>query len=238
MANIWLHRKRTLIKAINQITDTDYDDLDISVVLNVLWTVEDEDRDYLYATLRNMTSGSFDDTSYSKSFLEQLDLICSIPVEVPEYDEEESGLDETDDESELEESESEEEFIEEQPDNLKNSAVICLCSCILLFFSLYMKRETFNSSAILESFPKWPYFWIEFIVIVAGIIFAAYLIRSITNSIAEHIATVGYLILFMPFLWLLKGFAFSSSFGFYFNGTLFIIFIASLSRICSRKTIE
>lgn len=54
MADIWLHRKQELIRIINQVTDTDHDDLDMSVVLNVLWTVEDEERDHLNAVLTGM----------------------------------------------------------------------------------------------------------------------------------------------------------------------------------------
>ena len=59
MADIWLHRKQELIRVINQVTDTDYDDLDMSVVLNVLWTADDEERDYLNSVLRGMISALF-----------------------------------------------------------------------------------------------------------------------------------------------------------------------------------
>ena len=230
MADIWLHRKQELIRVINQVTDTDYDDLDMSVVLNVLWTADDEERDYLNSVLRGMISGSFDESNYSKSFLEQLDLICGVPVEARDYQDEEE-------ENDSEESEMEDELAEERETNSGRSWIICFLSLSAVIFSLYMNKATFNIAAILESFPKWPYFWFEFTLVVVGLIFTAYIIKSIVNTIAEHVATVGYLLLFMPLLWVLKGFTFSSSLWLYASGALLLIFITSLSRICSRKTI-
>jgi hypothetical protein len=94
MADIWLHRKQELIRIINQVTDTDHDDLDMSVVLNVLWTVEDEERDHLNAVLTGMITGSFDDSHYSRAFLEQLDLICGVPIKVDDYHEEDDDSEE------------------------------------------------------------------------------------------------------------------------------------------------
>ncbi len=230
MADIWLHRKQELIRVINQVTDTDYDDLDMSVVLNVLWTADDEERDYLNSVLRGMISGSFDDNSYSKSFLEQLDLICGVPIEARDYQEEEE-------ENDIEESELEDELAGERGTNSGRSWMICFISLSAVIFSLYMNKATFNIEAIWESLPKWPYFWFEFTLVVVGLIFTAYIIKSIVNTIAEHVATIGYLLLFMPLLWVLKGFTFSSPLWLYSSGVLLLIFITSLSRICSRKTI-
>jgi hypothetical protein len=229
MADIWLHRKQELIRVINQVTDTDYDDLDMSVVLNVLWTADDEERDYLNSVLRGMISGSFDESSYSKSFLEQLDLICGVPIEARDYQEEE--------ENDSEESELEDELAGERETNSDRSWMICFISLSAVIFSLYMNKATFNIEAIWESLPKWPYFWFEFTLVVVGLIFTAYIIKSIVNTIAEHVATIGYLLLFMPLLWVLKGFTFSSPLWLYSSGVLLLIFITSLSRICSRKTI-
>ncbi len=230
MADIWLHRKQELIRVINQVTDTDYDDLDMSVVLNVLWTADDEERDYLNSVLRGMISGSFDDNSYSKSFLEQLDLICGVPIEARDYQEEEE-------ENDSEESELEDELAGERGTNSGRSWMICFISLSAVIFSLYMNKATFNIEVIWESLPKWPYFWFEFTLVVVGLIFTAYIIKSIVNTIAEHVATIGYLLLFMPLLWVLKGFTFSSPLWLYSSGVLLLIFITSLSRICSRKTI-
>ncbi len=231
MADIWLHRKQELIRVINQVTDTDHDDLDMSVVLNVLWTAEDEERDYLNAVLTGMISGSFDDSHYSRTFLEQLDLICGVPIKVDEYYEEGDDRDEF----ELEE-DAEDNLISSGP-NSDHGWLISFISFIAVVFSLYFNKSTFNKEAMLAAIPKWPYFWFEFTLVVIGFIFTAYIIKSIVNCIAEHVATIGYLLLFMPFLCIVKGFAFFSPFWLYSCWTLSVIFIASLSRICSRKTI-
>ncbi|MDD2343861.1 MAG: hypothetical protein PHV54_13390 [Tolumonas sp.] len=233
MADIWLHRKQELIRVINQVTDTDYDDLDMSVVLNVLWTADDEERDYLNSALKSMISGSFDDISYSRSFLEQLDLICGVPIAVADDDEES----EHEEEQDTEEIESEDEFIEEKTTNLAHSWLICLISLSVVLFSLYLNKDSFNKEAMLDILPKWPYFWAEFALITAGLISVAYIIKSIVNGIAEYVATIGYLLLFMPLLCILKGFTFSSSLWLYFCVIFSIVFMTTLSRICSRKTV-
>nr|WP_321238193.1 hypothetical protein [uncultured Tolumonas sp.] len=235
MADIWLHRKQELIRVINQVTDTDYDDLDMSVVLNVLWTVDDEERDYLNSALKSMISGSFDDSSYSRSFLEQLDLICGVPIAVAvtddyEENDHEEGYD-------AEDAESEDELVEEKTANLTHSWLICFISLSVVVLSLYLNKDSFNKEAMLEILPKWPYFWSEFALITAGLIFTSYITKSIVNSIAEYLATIGYLLLFMPLLCVLKGFTFSSPLWLYSCVTLLIIFMTSLSRICSRKTV-
>ena len=233
MADIWLHRKQELIRVINQVTDTDYDDLDMSVVLNVLWTADDEERDYLNSALKSMISGSFDDISYSRSFLEQLDLICGVPIAVADDDEES----EHEEEQDTEEIESEDEFIEEKTTNLAHSWLICLISLSVVLFSLYLNKDSFNKETMLDILPKWPYFWAEFALITAGLISVAYIIKSIVNSIAEYVATIGYLLLFMPLLCILKGFTFSSSLWLYSCVIFSIVFMTTLSRICSRKTV-
>ncbi len=233
MADIWLHRKQELIRVINQVTDTDYDDLDMSVVLNVLWTVDDEERDYLNSALKNMISGSFDDLSYSRSFLEQLDLICGVPIVVADDDEESDHEEDHD----IEEVESEDEFIEEKTTNSAHSWWICFVSLSVVLLSLYLNKDSFHKDAMLEILPKWPYFWAEFALITAGLISVAYITKSIVNSIAEYVATIGYLLLFMPLLCVLKGFTFSSSLWLYSCVVLSIVFMTTLSRICSRKTV-
>ena len=233
MADIWLHRKQELIKVINQVTDTDYDDLDMSVVLNVLWTVDDEERDYLNSALKNMISGSFDDLSYSRSFLEQLDLICGVPIVVADDDEESDHEEDHD----IEEVESEDEFIEEKTPNSAHSWWICFVSLSVVLLSLYLNKDSFHKDAMLEILPKWPYFWAEFALITAGLISVAYITKSIVNSIAEYVATIGYLLLFMPLLCVLKGFTFSSSLWLYSCVILSVVFMTTLSRICSRKTV-
>lgn len=233
MADIWLHRKQELIRVINQVTDTDYDDLDMSVVLNVLWTVDDEERDYLNSALKNMISGSFDDLSYSRSFLEQLDLICGVPIVVADDDEESDHEEDHD----IEEVESEDEFIEEKTTNSAHSWWICFVSLSVVLLSLYLNKDSFHKDAMLEILPKWPYFWAEFALITAGLISVAYITKSIVNSIAEYVATIGYLLLFMPLLCVLKGFTFSSSLWLYSCVILSVVFMTTLSRICSRKTV-
>ena len=231
MADIWLHRKQELIRVINQVTDTDHDDLDMSVVLNVLWTAEDEERDYLNAVLTGMISGSFDDSHYSRRFLEQLDLICSVPIKVDDYHEEDDDSEEPELEDDAEDS------VISSGSNSDHSWLICFTSLSAVVFSLYLNKATFNKEAMLAALPKWPYFWFEFTLVVIGFIVTAYIIKSIVNSIADHLATIGYLLLFMPLLCIVKGFAFSSSFWLYSCWGLSVIFIASLSRICSQKTI-
>lgn len=232
MADIWLHRKQELIRVINQVTDTDHDDLDMSVVLNVLWTAEDEERDHLNAVLTGMISGSFDDAYYSRAFLEQLDLICGVPIKVDDYHEEGNDSEEP----ELEDDLAEDSLINTSPHS-DHGWLICFLSFSAVVFSLYLNKATFNKEAMLAALPKWPYFWFEFTLVVIGFIITAYIIKSIVNSIAEHMATIGYLLLFMPLLCIVKGFAFSSPFWLYSCWVLSVIFIASLSRICSRKTI-
>lgn len=233
MADIWLHRKQELIRVINQVTDTDYDDLDMSVVLNVLWTVDDEERVYLNSALKSMISGSFDDLNYSRSFLEQLDLICGVPIVVADDDEESDHEEDHD----IEEVESEDEFIEEKTTNSAHSWWICFVSLSVVLLSLYLNKDSFHKDAMLEILPKWPYFWAEFALITAGLISVAYITKSIVNSIAEYVATIGYLLLFMPLLCVLKGFTFSSSLWLYSCVILSVVFMTTLSRICSRKTV-
>ncbi|MDD2342673.1 MAG: hypothetical protein PHV54_07265, partial [Tolumonas sp.] len=199
----------------------------------VLWTADDEERDYLNSALKSMISGSFDDISYSRSFLEQLDLICGVPIAVAD-DYEES---EHEEEQDTEEIESEDEFIEEKTTNLAHSWLICLISLSVVLFSLYLNKDSFNKEAMLDILPKWPYFWAEFALITAGLISVAYIIKSIVNGIAEYVATIGYLLLFMPLLCILKGFTFSSSLWLYSCVIFSIVFMTTLSRICSRKTV-
>ncbi len=232
MADIWLHRKQELIRVINQVTDTDHDDLDMSVVLNVLWTAEDEEREHLNAVLTGMISGSFDDAHYSRAFLEQLDLICGVPIKVDDYHEEDNDSEE----QELEDDLAEDSLTNTSPHS-DHGWLICFISLSAVVFSLYLNKATFSQEAMLASLPKWPYFWFEFTLVVIGFIFTAYIIKSIVNSIADHLATIGYLLLFMPLLCIVKGFAFSSPLWLYSCWGLSVIFIASLSRICSRKTI-
>ena len=231
MADIWLHRKQELIRVINQVTDTAHDDLDMSVVLNVLWTAEDEERDHLNAVLTGMISGNFDDSHYSRAFLEQLDLICGVPIKVDDYHEDDDS-----EEPELEDDDVEDNVISSGL-NSERDWLICFISLSTVVFSLYLNKAAFNKEAMLAALPEWPYFWFEFTLVVIGFIFTAYIIKSIVNSIAEHVATIGYLLLFMPLLCIVKGFAFSSPFWLYSCWGLSVIFIASLSRICSRKTI-
>jgi len=242
MADIWLHRKQALIRVINQVTDTDRDDLDISVVLNVLWTADEEDRDYLNATLKGMISGSFDEFSYSRSFLEQLDLICSMPIPVSI----ESKVDAEDvistEENVIEDSEIDDDEVDINSTNLQPNKDHCWLFSFLFFIAIlscvYFNKATFDKEAMLASLPKWPYFWFEFVAVVTGFIFTAYIMKSFLNRIAEYVATIGYLLLFMPLLCIVNGFIFSSPLWLYSCWGLSIIFITLLSRICSRKTTE
>lgn len=246
MADIWLHRKQALIRVINQVTDTDHDDLDISVVLNVLWTADEEDRDYLNATLKGMISGSFDDVSYSRSFLEQLDLICGVPIlpSIESADNLEKAIsvedrviekDEIDDDYDNDEVEVNSVNLQPSKDHTWLFSFLCF---IAILSCIYANKATFDKEAMLASLPKWPYFWFEFVVVVTGFIFTAYVMKSFLTRLAEYVATVGYLLLFMPLLCILNGFVFSSPLWLYSCWGLSIIFITLVSRICSRKTIE
>lgn len=242
MADIWLHRKQALIRVINQVTDTDYDDLDISVVLNVLWTADEEDCDYIKTTLQGMISGAFDDNNYSRTFLEQLDLICGVPIitsiESEAIIEEAISTEENDiDDDKIDSNDADDNLTDTQPSK-DYSWLFSFLSFIAILSCLYINKASFDKEAMLASLPKWPYFWFEFIAVVTGFIFTAYIVKSIVSRIAEYIATIGYLLLFMPLLCIVNGFVFSSPLWLYSCWGLSIILITLLSRICSRKTIE
>lgn len=261
MGNIWLQRKLTLIQVINEITETDYDDINLSIVLNLLWTLEDEERDYLIETLKEMITAEFDDLLYSKAFLEQLDLICTIPL--PEQLQQHmqpinsslANQDRTEREADLlfdeaEDNELEDDFSDEEIEDdddqpvvprkftIKHSWIVFIISTVALFVSLSRYKKDFSLSTVVDAVPHWAYFWYELFFVVGVLVIVGYLIRSLANSLAEHLATFGYLICFFPLLWLLKGFNFSSHAELYFHGLIMVIAIASGSRICGHATVK
>ncbi len=260
MSNIWLQRKLKLIRVINQITETDYDDITLSIVLNLLWTLEDEERDYLIETLKTMITAEFDDEQYSKSFLEQLDLICTIPVmphdtteiasrvqpkEVMKHpsvfnDENDMPLfEDADDDDEIEDSDSEvDEPVKPKAFTVKHSAFVFLISFALLIGLLSRQREGFSWQPVLDVIPHWAYFWYELFFVVGVLLVVGYLIRGLAAKLAEHLTTFGYLISFLPFLWVLKGFTLMSGAALYFHGLVMVISIACLSRILGYLTIR
>jgi len=250
MSNIWLHRKLTLINVINDITETDYDDINLSIVLNVLWTAEGEEQTYLLNTLRNMVSGEFDEKSYSKSFLEQLDLICTIPVSIPATESESSDSEEIDryegdiedetieDESVEDDVLDEGEIVEQDKTGIKNIGFVFGISSILMVIAFFMQRASFSIQSVIAALPHWAYFWLELFLVVIVLIAVACMIKTIASKIAEQIATLGYLILFLPLLWILKGFTFNTTISLIATGILLFAVILSFSRICSYNTLK
>lgn len=268
MSNVWLQRKLNLIHVINELTDTEHDDISLSIVLNVLWTADDEDREYLSSVLQGMTHAEFDGENYSKAFLEQLDLICTIPVPAPEkpkfsaldddafdeaYESSETEpllqhdsnhhQDETTFEDEIEEDELDDEdaddvFDEPVKPSMKSNWLIFLASFSMLMLAFKLGHTDFDMQAVYDAVPKWIYFWFELFFVITVLISVGYLIRNLATKLADYLTTLGFMVMLMPLLWLLKGIEFTSTFSMLAHGVLFVLAIASISRILSYQILK